>query len=119
MGGNVVREQRRAEGAHHASQSLEAVQADPPADDPPAEVLLTQQEETGVLWRLVGEMPLEARRVLLFRFAWELSYAEISTRMGRSEAACKQLSYRALKDLRQRAVAAGYWQPVNTTKMRG
>jgi RNA polymerase sigma-70 factor, ECF subfamily len=114
---NVLREQRRAEGAPHAPQSLEAVQVDPPDDDPPAEVLLTQQEETGVLWRLVGEMPLEARRVLLFRFAWELSYAEISTRMGRSEAACKQLSYRALKDLRQRAVAAGYWQPENTTKM--
>jgi len=111
---NVLREQRRAE---NAPQSLEAVQADPPDDDTPAEVLLTQQEETGVLWRLVGEMPLEARRVLLFRFAWELSYAEISTRMGRSEAACKQLSYRALKDLRQRAVAAGYWQPETTTKM--
>src|SRR5260221_877040 len=107
MGGNVVREQRRAEGAHHASQSLEAVQADPPADDPPAEVLLTQQEETGVLWRLVGEMPLEARSELLFRFAWELSYDEICERMGMSEAACTLLYYHSHNNLLYQALAHG------------
>lgn len=111
---NVLREQRRA---------LTYAALSPPSDDepdqpelaaladgdPPPDELLSQREETHVLWRLVEEMPLQAQRILLFRYAWDLSYTDIAARLGRTEAACKQLAYRALKDLRQRALAAGYW----------
>ena len=108
---NVVRERARTLTGAARTTPLDALTAQQEPDDgaPPILDRLLQQEEANALWRLVEELPLDARRILIFRFAWNLSYTDIAGRLGRSEPACKQLSYRALKALRLRAAAAGYW----------
>lgn len=108
---NVLRERARALTGTARATPLDALTAEQEPSDgaPPALDLLLEEEEASALWRLVDELPVDARRMLIFRYAWSLSYTDIADRLGRSEAACKQLAYRALKDLRRRATTAGYW----------
>lgn len=108
---NVLRERGRALAGSVRSVPLDGVGAEwEPADDEPAALDgLIQREEAAALWGLVRALPLDLQRVLVLRYAWGQSYAEMAGRLGRSEAACKQLSYRALKRLREqvRKVDAG------------
>jgi len=69
--------------------------------------VIVEREERDALWQLVGELPVVEQRVLIMRHKDNLSYAEIARRLQRSEAACKQLHYRALTKLRDKAHAAG------------
>ncbi len=64
---------------------------------------IVQQEEHSALWQLVEELPVLERSVIILRHVYELSYAHIARRLGRSEDACKQIHYRALKKLRLKA----------------
>jgi RNA polymerase sigma-70 factor (ECF subfamily) len=59
-------------------------------------------EHRATLFRLIDELPPEQRRVLVLRFAEERSVREAATTLGRSEAAVKQLQWRALQTLRAR-----------------
>ncbi len=68
-----------------------------------------QQEEHTALWQLVEELPTLEQSVVVLRHVYELSYAQIAKRLGRTEDACKQLHYRALKKLRLIAQEAGLW----------
>ncbi len=64
---------------------------------------LVQREERTALWQLVRKLPMEQQRLVILRYAYGLSYAEIAQRLDRSENACKQLHYRALQRLKREA----------------
>ncbi|HUP62415.1 MAG TPA: sigma-70 family RNA polymerase sigma factor [Thermoanaerobaculia bacterium] len=59
-------------------------------------------EHRATLFRLVDDLPADQRRVIVMRFAEERSVREVATTLGRSEAAVKQLQWRALQTLRAR-----------------
>lgn len=60
-----------------------------------------QRETSKSLWRVVNRLPLDEQKILRWRFVYDLSYVEISRRLGISPAACKQKNYRAIQWLRQ------------------
>ena len=68
-------------------------------------MLVRQQKE--ILWELVEELPEPEREVLALRYVHGLKYAEIAVYMDRTEDACKNLHYRAMQKLRERAVQKG------------
>lgn len=57
-------------------------------------------ERRALLFRLVGTLPADQRRVVEMRFAEEKPIREIAREMGRSEGAIKQLQFRAIQSLR-------------------
>ncbi len=57
-------------------------------------------EHRASLFKLVGHLPADQRRVIVMRFAEERSIRDIATELGRSEGAVKQLQWRALQTLR-------------------
>jgi RNA polymerase sigma-70 factor, ECF subfamily len=57
------------------------------------------------LFRLVDELADDQKRVLVMRFAEELSIHAIANALGRSEGAVKQLQFRALENLRKKFTA--------------
>jgi RNA polymerase sigma-70 factor (ECF subfamily) len=64
----------------------------------------TQEDETQAsLFRMVRHLPDEQRKVVLLRFSEQRSIKEIASELGKSEGAVKQLQFRALESLRQRA----------------
>ncbi len=58
-------------------------------------------ENRARLFRLVGQLPQDQRRVIIERFVDEMSIREIAERLGRTEGAVKQLQLRALDNLRK------------------
>jgi RNA polymerase sigma-70 factor (ECF subfamily) len=78
----------------------EAVKIDEdPADIEPARDLETI-EDRARLFRFVGKLPDDQRRVVFERFVEQRSIREIAHQLGRSEGAVKQLQFRALRNLR-------------------
>ena len=67
---------------------------------------IVQREERTALWQLVEELPMLDQSVIILRHVYELSYAQIAERLGRSQGACKQTHSRALKKLRLKAEEA-------------
>ena len=105
---NLVVDHRRA-GA--APLSLDGLRRDDPAGrpsldpagpDPAPESHLLAREEADAAWAAVGALPPLQRRAVTLRFGRDLSHAEVGAIIGRSEAATKQLIYRAMKTLRER-----------------
>jgi RNA polymerase sigma-70 factor, ECF subfamily len=54
------------------------------------------------VFRLVNDLPVDQRRVVVERFVEERSIKEIAGRLNRTEGAVKQLQFRALQTLRAR-----------------
>ena len=61
---------------------------------------LEEVERLAHMFRMVGELAEDQRRVLVMRFAEEKSISEIASELGRSEGAVKQMQFRALENLR-------------------
>jgi RNA polymerase sigma-70 factor, ECF subfamily len=61
---------------------------------------LEHAERRARLFRLVDELPVDQKRVVVLRFAEEKSIKEIALEIGRSEGAVKQLQFRALESMR-------------------
>lgn len=59
------------------------------------------QEDLDAAWAAVARLPALQRRAVTLRFGRDLSHAEVGVIIGRSEAATKQLVYRAMKTLRE------------------
>ena len=72
--------------------------ADPIADE--FDERLVQREAVGEAWAAVARLPSLQRRAVCLRFGRDLSHADVGAIIGRSEAATKQLIYRAIKSLR-------------------
>ena len=68
----------------------------------PQQADLERSERSAVLFRVVGELAEDQRRVLVMRFAEEKNIREIAKALGRSEGAVKQLQFRALENVRKR-----------------
>jgi RNA polymerase sigma-70 factor (ECF subfamily) len=63
---------------------------------------LERDEQVDAAWVAVAGLPPLQRRAMTLYFAHGLSHAEVGRTIGRSEAATKQLVYRAVKTLRSR-----------------
>jgi RNA polymerase sigma-70 factor, ECF subfamily len=88
---------------HRPSISVDALD---PASEPDSgadsmDEALGEREEIDAAWRAVDHLPPLQRRAVVLRFGRDLSHAEIGPIIGRSEAATKQLIYRAMKTLRR------------------
>ena len=67
---------------------------------------LEEIEQRATLFRLVGTLPEEQRRVIHQRFVQQKSIREIAQGLGKTEGAVKQLQFRALQNLRARVGAS-------------
>jgi RNA polymerase sigma-70 factor (ECF subfamily) len=89
--------------ADRARRALRVVPTDPTVDaDQVAAAVDADAVERAELFRLVGELPAEQRRVIELRFAEERSIRDIAAELGRTEGAVKQLQLRALQSLRKK-----------------
>lgn len=86
--------------ADHAKHVVREMSSDEDPPEVPAQPDLDQAERQGRLFRLVGELPEDQRRVVVMRFAEEKSIREIAREIGRTEGAVKQLQFRGLQNLR-------------------
>src|SRR6185436_2743862 len=86
-----------ADHAAKATRERGSVAVDEPSRDE-SELI----EHRATLFRLVDDLPVDQRRVIVMRFAEERSVREVAADLGRSEAAVKQLQWRALQTLRSR-----------------
>lgn len=71
-----------------------------PAPEVEPDPALEQVEARAELFRLVGRLPADQRRVIVMRFAEDKTIRETASELGRSEGAVKQLQFRALQGLR-------------------
>ncbi len=86
-------------------------------DDPDqisAEPPIEEVEHQAQLFRMVNDLPIEQRRVVMMRFAEEKSISEIAREIGRSEGAVKQLQFRGLQNLRMKFGKTEANQPQRT-----
>lgn len=65
----------------------------------------TQEVADDALWRRVAALPVKQRTAVVQRFALDLAYAEIATRMGISEEAARQNVSAGLRRLRREGSA--------------
>ena|SRR2546427_8301315 len=79
-----------------------AKERDVPGPDAPPEIGLEEIEHRARLYRLVGTLPADQRRVIVMRFAEQKKIREIARELGRTEGAVKQLQLRGLQNLRAR-----------------
>jgi RNA polymerase sigma-70 factor (ECF subfamily) len=63
-------------------------------------------ERKATLFRLVGTLPEEQRRVVVLRFVEEKSIKEVAREIRKTEGAVKQLQFRAISSLRARLEGA-------------
>ena len=96
---NLIVDRRRGQ---RGDLPLDGALHDPADDDLPPDALVLAQEEASVAWRAVATLPALQRRAVTLRYGQDLSHAEVGRRIGRSEAATKQLVYRAMLTLRAR-----------------
>ena len=80
-------------GREAARESGMAVDQEPVTD--------SDAERRAMLFQLVGTLPEDQQRIVALRYAEQKSLREIAGEMQRSEAAVKQLHYRAIQNLRQ------------------
>lgn len=100
---NLIADHHRAGGVPVSLDGLTSSGFHPP--DPQGGDLaasLMQIEQGKAVWAAVALLPPLQRRAVTLRFASELSHAEVGSMIGRSEAATKQLIYRAMLTLRQK-----------------
>jgi len=75
-----------------------------PGPEPSVEPDFASVEQQARLFRMVGLLPQEQRRVIELRFVEQKSIREIAAELGKSEGAVKQLQFRGIEGLRARMV---------------
>ncbi len=95
---DVARERPVAESLDASSCALGHLV--PVSAEPSASVTAQRREMSVLLADALAEMKLEYREVIVLRSLQELTWPEISDRMGRSQGAVRMLWIRALKELR-------------------
>src|SRR5579875_1239558 len=71
-------------------------------DAPPLDALVLENERLSTVWEAVATLPPLQRRAVTLYLGHDLPHAGVGRRIGRSEAATKQLVYRAMRALRMR-----------------
>ena len=84
-----------------ARETTYALQA-PEVPQAPEALEALEFEDFARLFRYVDELPDAPRTVIVERYAHERSIRDVAARLGRTEAAIKQLQLRALRTLRRR-----------------
>jgi RNA polymerase sigma-70 factor (ECF subfamily) len=67
---------------------------------------IDEVERRATLYRLVGTLPAEQRRVVMLRFVEQKSIKEVAQEVRKTQGAVKQLQFRALTSLRARMEGA-------------
>ena len=99
---NLVRD-----GARKSGRELPLMDHDAPYHGAPGDGLLRQERQAAVQ-RALRRLPEVQRRVMVLRYGRELSCKAVADELGKSEAAVKQLSYRAACALRRFLEEDGY-----------
>ena len=89
--------------ADHFQHSARRSSAPPPSQSSTDEDY-EEVERRAALFRSVGRLPPDQRRVIVMRFGEEKSIREIAQEIGRSEGAVKQLQWRGLQSLRAQMI---------------
>jgi RNA polymerase sigma-70 factor (ECF subfamily) len=98
---NLVVDHRRSTVSTASLDDLVAAGAEPAESDAvTAEDTVLAEEAGQAAWAAVKRLPPLQQRAVTLRFAHDLSHAEVGAIIGRSEAATKQLTYRAMLSLR-------------------
>src|SRR3989442_1118949 len=92
----VAREGAMAINESRPSQTIDS----PKQGKQSQQVDLEDSERRAYLFRLVGGLGEDQRRVVIMRFAEEKGIREIADELGRTEGAVKQLQFRELENLR-------------------
>ncbi len=96
---NAIANHRQRASRETTGSNLEVKEA---SASPSGYAVSVSIEDRAALYRLVGDLPDDQRRVIQMRFADEKGIREIAEEMGRTEGAVKQLQYRAIQSLRER-----------------
>jgi len=97
---NLISDRWQRSGREVADDSgqIESVQVSPKE--------IEEVERRATLYRLVGTLPDEQRRVVVLRFVEQKSIKEVARQISKTEGAVKQLQFRALTNLRARMEGA-------------
>jgi RNA polymerase sigma-70 factor (ECF subfamily) len=107
IAGNLAADgSRRAKAASLDGLHADGFEAADSGAEAPGDALL-DREEVDAAWAAVALLPPMQRRAVVLRFARGLSNAETGAAIGRSEAATKQLVYRAIRSVRARLEKEG------------
>ncbi|MCL4242666.1 MAG: sigma-70 family RNA polymerase sigma factor [Dehalococcoidia bacterium] len=93
--------------ARKAGREVPLMDHDRPIDDWPG-MEAVRSEQRCLVQAAVARLPEVQRQVVVLRFGHERSCREIADQLGKTEAAVKQLTYRAVNRLRDILVEAGY-----------
>lgn len=100
---NLVADHHRARTTHLSLDGMLDAGAHPPEGHGSSlDDSLADRDDLHAAWQAVALLPPLQRRAVTLRFGHELSHAEVGVRIGRSEAATKQLIYRAMLTLRHK-----------------
>jgi RNA polymerase sigma-70 factor (ECF subfamily) len=99
---NIVRD-----GARRGGRETALMEHDRPVLDWPGDGVARAEERTA-LGKALAQLPASQRRVIVLRYGHEWSCRDVGLRMGKSEAAVKQLSYRAVQRLRDLMLEEGF-----------
>ena len=98
---NLIADRWQRMGREQVSGNFSVAESAP---DKPAEI--EEVERRAALFRLVGMLPAEQRRVVMLRFVEQKSITEVAREIRKTEGAVKQLQFRALTTLRSRMEGA-------------
>lgn len=96
-----------ADGARKHGREIPLLDHDSAQDEWPGDGLV-RAERAAAVQQALGALTEDQRRALVLRYGQDLSHKEVAERMGKTEAAVKQLSYRAAIALRTTLEEAGY-----------
>jgi len=102
----IVRNLARDRG-RRAGREMPLLDQDQPVHEWPGAGLHTA-ERRAMVQAAVAMLPEIQRQCIVLRFGRELNVRETAERLGKSEAATKQLTYRAVNRLRELLLEAGY-----------
>jgi len=104
----VVSHLRRRRVVEDVSETLR----DP---SPSAETRAIDRLEAEALWSLVDQLPAQQRAAMILRFRDGLSCRDVGLVLGKSEAAVKQLVFRAVRRLRTQITSPSFdWEPARS-----
>ncbi len=99
---NIVRD-----GARRSGREMPLLEHDTPVLEWPGDGVV-RAEELAALGKALEKLPSSQHRVIVLRYGHEWSCRDVGLRMGKSEAAVKQLSYRAVQRLRELMLEEGF-----------
>ncbi len=102
----IVRNLARDKG-RRSGREIPLMDHDEPIDEP-ITFELERSERRSVVQVAVRQLPDVQRKVVVLRFGHEWSVKQVADELEKSEAAVKQLTYRAVNRLRELLVEAGY-----------